>query len=172
MIIGITGKKQSGKDTVADYIIYKYPSFTRYRFADPLKNIICYLTGWNIPDLENSEFKEAVDSKWGFSPRYALQQIGTEGFRKLLRDDFWVKVAEKYVIPKMDYVISDIRFEDEAKFVRKRKGKIIHLRRFIAGLSVDKHLSEKGIAFKNNDIMITNDKTKEDLYKDIDSIMA
>lgn len=84
MIIGIVGRKQSGKDTVAKILQYltdeatienkdKYPlSFNEYienesihnsgkweikRFADKLKDIVCLLTGCTRLELESEEFK-------------------------------------------------------------------------------------------------------------------
>ena len=38
VIIGITGKKRSGKDTISEYFEKKY-KFTRNAFADPIKGV-------------------------------------------------------------------------------------------------------------------------------------
>ena len=90
MIIGIAGKKQSGKDTVAkiiQYLItkdefgYKHPptindmeSFFNnnhksrwkiHRFADKLKDIVCLLIGCTREQLEDEEFKNTpLGSEW------------------------------------------------------------------------------------------------------------
>ena len=47
MIIGLTGKKESGKDTAGDYLV-KYYKFKKDSFARPLKDackILFHLTG-------------------------------------------------------------------------------------------------------------------------------
>ena len=168
MLIGITGGKRSGKDTTANYIISKHPEFTKYSFAYPLKNVLSYLTGWG-PEYLDGELKELADPKWGFSPRTAMQQIGTQGFRRLLRDDFWVNVAKRFVDFDKDWIIPDVRFEDEAQFVRDR-GILIHIVRHSLGKE-DPHESEHGVVFKREDYLIGNQETLDELYKKIDNFL-
>lgn len=86
MIIGIAGKKQSGKDTVAamiqyiasnsnmkldDWLVLNYKLRNTYshwiirRYADKLKEMVCLLTGCTRADLEKEEFKNKVlDDCW------------------------------------------------------------------------------------------------------------
>lgn len=92
MIIGISGKKQSGKDTVCKIIqylmmiknnnstsdpqefIYYYinnnenvvsSGWQRKLFADKLKDIVCLLINCNREQLEDNEFKETpLGEKW------------------------------------------------------------------------------------------------------------
>lgn len=80
MIIGISGKKQSGKDTVAliiqylisinkdkpadgEWSINNFINTSDYkvvRFADKLKDIVCMLTGCTREELEDEEFKNRI----------------------------------------------------------------------------------------------------------------
>ena len=46
IVIGIVGKLKSGKTTVADYLV-KHKSFTRLAFADPIKQMVSALFGYN-----------------------------------------------------------------------------------------------------------------------------
>jgi len=62
MIIGISGKKNAGKDVIADYIIEevieKGVFFKKVRFSETLKNIACLLLNCTKEQLEDREFKE------------------------------------------------------------------------------------------------------------------
>lgn len=90
MLFGISGKKNSGKDTVAkiiDFIwnkdlgnidiahVYKYVSLESYiystfenkKFANKLKDIVCLILDCARDDLENREFKEKeLGEEWRY----------------------------------------------------------------------------------------------------------
>lgn len=57
MIIGVSGFKSSGKDTVANYLVEKY-NFKRISFADPLKDMVAELFDVDRRDLDNPKKKE------------------------------------------------------------------------------------------------------------------
>lgn len=134
LLVGVAGKKQHGKDTVADWLCLKY-KFTKLSFADPLKQIIgkqlLYLTD---EQLEDGPAKEEVDPRWGKSPRKLIQIIGTEMFREMLDTDFWVKRSMYRVAaiwakdPQARLVISDVRFPNELDACAK-VGKTIKIER-------------------------------------------
>ena len=92
MLIGISGKKQSGKDITAKMIMYfeshafKKYTFEKYlevlnnkkieygyssefeikKFADKLKEIVCLLTGCTLKNLEDEIFKNSfLPKEWG-----------------------------------------------------------------------------------------------------------
>jgi hypothetical protein len=95
IIIGITGKKFHGKDTVADCLVTNY-SFTKMAFADPLKEVCKTLFGFSDAQLYGKE-KETKDPKWKITPRKAFQFIGTDLIRNMMYrlipgigKDFWV----------------------------------------------------------------------------------
>ncbi len=80
-LIGVVGKKRSGKDTIADYLI-KNNGYQRYSFADPIKRGIMEMFGFTEVQMWGStEDKETVDQRWGISPRRMLQIVGTELFQ-------------------------------------------------------------------------------------------
>lgn len=83
MIIGIAGKKNAGKDTVADYIIDEVIKndvfFKKVRFADKLKEMVCLLLGCTKEQLEDREFKEKeLGKEWWYwrlkVPNYNLDR--------------------------------------------------------------------------------------------------
>ena len=58
-IIGITGYKNSGKDTLAEYFIDN--GFYKISFADPLKQACKEIFSFSDDQLYNQNFKERED---------------------------------------------------------------------------------------------------------------
>lgn len=167
MIVGITGKARSGKDTVAEYLVRVF-GYTRFAFADQLKDIVCDMFDWG-PAHRDGELKEEIDHRWGFSPRRAFQLFGTE-FGRALNPNLWVKMADRKLGAGL-WVIPDVRFENEASFVRMN-GILIHIER--PGIQdVSLHISEAGIPFwPNIDYKITNDGSIWAAHASADLILA
>ena len=138
----------------------------KYSFADPLKQACAAMFGIPLEDFYDDDKKEIVNEFWGFSPRQMAQLLGTEGGRQLFRNDIWIKRAEIFVnnlAPSCKVVIPDVRFENEAEFVRNNGGFIIHVKR--QGVKpVSSHSSENGIWVEENDIMIENNGSLKELY--------
>jgi hypothetical protein len=129
-VIGICGFIGCGKDTVADILVKDY-GFTRISYADRLKDTVSTMFGWprdmiegNTP--ESRTWRETPDPWWSeefgyeFTPRMAMQHVGTDCMRKGLNDDIWVKFVKKTLDdnPETDFVIPDIRFYNERDLVR------------------------------------------------------
>lgn len=165
-LIGISGVINAGKDTVANLLLAKRTdSLRRYSFATPLKRGACAMFGWEMSDIEDRTFKEAIDPRWGFSPRKAMQLLGTEYGRNLLRDDIWVHAARNFHEDSLQMhrgtMITDTRFENEAEWIRSMADSvIIHVidptHDYQAPI---KHISEQGVSMIGGDIVIYNDKT-------------
>jgi len=151
-LIGIAGRARTGKDTLAAHLVAAY-GFTRYAFADPLKAMLSHIPGWDERYL-NGDLKDVVDPFYGVSPRRAMQTLGTEWGRSLA-PDWWVMVADRSIPEGQKTVISDVRFDDEAQYVRER-GLLIHLVRPDAP-GVAGHVSEAGVEVSVDDIVIGND---------------
>lgn len=168
MIIGFTGKARSGKDTAADYLVRHF-GYKKYSFADPLKETINRLMGWNH-EHAYGDLKDVVDPKWGISPRYAYQTFGTEYCREHLREDFWLIKALEAIDDFKHVVIPDVRFENEANFIRER-GHLIHIMR--PGVrDVELHKSEDGVSRKPYDMIIYNDGEILDLHMQILKVLS
>ena len=181
-IIGILGNKQVGKDTLADYFVSKY-NFTKYNFADPIKEICKILFNLNEEQLYGND-KEIVDTRWGMSPRTIIQRFGTEfGHYKLNSiypelktkikpKEIWIKLFDIFLENNKDkdIIIADVRFIHEINYLINRCALIIKIERD-THLN-DSHISENEInkidkkyieqVFKNND-------SKEELYKKCDN---
>ena len=95
MLVGILGLKGSGKDTIGNYLIENY-NFEKIAYAGALKDAICCVFGWDRNMMEGAtdesrKWREEIDEYWGFSPREMMQRIGTDLFRKQIKDDIWIK---------------------------------------------------------------------------------
>lgn len=134
IVIGITGQKQSGKNTLGNEIIKRHSGFVQYAFADPVREAAKAFFGWT--DEEMSKNKETIDPFWGISPRQALQFIGTEvgrqgfglrfsEFNKTTGDTIWIKRFYKFLEntkPYQHIVITDVRFLNEVNAILNLDG--------------------------------------------------
>jgi hypothetical protein len=141
MIIGVCGFIGSGKDTVADYLV-NYHGFHRDSFAATLKDAVSVIFGWDRELVEGRtksarEWREQVDPWWAnrlnipdLTPRYVLQQWGTEVCRRSFHDDIWIASLEnKLRSAKDNIVISDCRFPNEIASIKAQGGKVIWVQR-------------------------------------------
>lgn len=166
-LIGITGKAGSGKDTVADYLVSEH-GYTKISFAAILKNMLRVA---GLPEPANRDDKEKIVDGFEFSWRDAAQKLGTEWGRSL-DTNIWVKLTMNSLDPFKKYVISDVRFDNEAEAVRK-SGCLIHLTgREIDMGELSNHPSEAGVSFHNTDYLIYNSGSKEALYTVAEEILS
>ena len=141
MIVGSTGFIGSGKDTIADYLV-TFKGFRKMSFAEPLKDAISAIFGWDRELLEGKtahsrEWREQVDPWWAerldlphLTPRHVLQQWGTEVGRRAFHDDIWIaSVENKLRHIKDNIVLSDARFPNELKAVKNAGGITIRVNR-------------------------------------------
>lgn len=194
MLIGINGYSGSGKDTVG--IIIQYLKCTNKenvsieeaiknykdhewwlkenseweikKFAGKLKDIASHLTGYDIEDFEDQEFKKTnLGPEWDVPSKYRdhtppkpmtvrdfLQKLGTDALRTGLHDDVWVNALmsdykpieygddEQPHLP--NWIITDCRFPNEAKVIKDKGGIIIRIDR--PGIKpANNHLSETSL---------------------------
>ena len=166
-LIGLTGQKGVGKDTVADYITARY-GYKKMALADPLKQACEAIFGLSKDQLNNPELKEQPDYFWGKSPRHLMQFLGTDLMRCQFDTDIWTKLIEKRSNGDLaGCVISDIRFPNEREFVKRNGGMIIKIIRPNLQ-NDDMHESEQGDI--SADHVISNCDSINELYKQIDSI--
>lgn len=166
-LIGIHGPLNGGKDTAANYLQAKFPDMLgRYAFAQPIKQACGVLFGFTKDQLEDRVLKEEVDKFWGFSPRKAMQLLGTEYGRDMLRKDVWIRRGEMEYLKNLKLgkgtVITDVRFPNEAEWLRTMPNSII-IYLEVPSLVKDEryqHASEAGIEYDPNfDFKIINDKS-------------
>lgn len=180
-LIGVTGKKYHGKDTIANYLVSKY-GFTKISFADTLKKSMKEIFSFSDEQLWGNK-KEEIDPFWNISPREILQYVGTELFRcnfgnkyPTIRDRIWIMALDKKIknlnengITKI--VIADVRFPNEVEFIRQHNGIILKVVRNLSTKNNDCHISENNIDLINEDVLLSNNII-EKLYDDIDLFMS
>ncbi len=140
-VIGLVGFMSSGKDTVGNYLVEKH-GFTSLAFADPLKDCLTAIFGWDREllagrTLESRAWREQIDPWWAeklgiphFTPRFAMQNFGTDVMRKMFHDQVWIINMEKRILAsKGPVVITDGRFANELRMLRRIGGSVYRLKR-------------------------------------------
>jgi hypothetical protein len=142
MIVGLLGFINSGKGTVASQLVSKN-NFRQDSFASSLKDACAVMFDWPRHMLEGDtkesrEWREIVDPWWAgklgipnFSPRLALQIIGTDALRNHFHQDIWFLTLENRIRknPDQHVVISDVRFPNEIKFIQEQGGALVRINR-------------------------------------------
>jgi hypothetical protein len=181
MIIGLSGYKNAGKDTVAAYLIKHY-GYERRAFADPLKKSVAGLFDipFSLVDKLKNEHTAVVtiSGPYGavvggkqFTFREFLQRYGTEAHRDVpeMGHDFWVDLLMpvRGYYAERNIVVSDVRFRNEAERIHHLNGIIIVVSR--AGIeSQDQHRSETEGLEIEPDATIFNSGSIVDLYQEVD----
>lgn len=169
-LIGLAGKARTGKDTVADLIIEHQGGF-RYSFADPIREMLIPL-GIDLRMPEWQKMKETEIPLIGKSPRYLMQTLGTEWGRNMVCEDLWLRLAaHKLKYSDSTMVVADVRFENEAEWIRQNGGLLIHIFRDDAP-SVRAHPSEAGVMVKKGDRTIHNDGSLLDLAAKVHALLS
>jgi hypothetical protein len=189
-IVGIAGRKRSGKDTAARYWVER--GYVRLAFADPLKWLVMHT--WDLTfDQLYGDCRETVDERWGLSPRVILQRVGTQVAREVHPDTWARKLVqtirraesgEEIMVPDLDagcfvplrldsrhgcrhgWVIPDLRFPNEVRVLRESFGGGVRLVKVIRhGLDGgDLHESESLVSTLDIGDVIVNDGTVGDLH--------
>lgn len=175
ILIGLHGKKRSGKSTVTRYLVEQY-GFGEVSFAAPLKRGLATMLGLDIQDLERDDLKEAVVPWLGKSPRDMMQTLGTQWGRELVNDRIWIILAERAMkrhraLGAAGVIFSDVRFDNEAEAVIGWGGTIWTINRPTLAAAADNHASERGISTNLPARGIVNCKGFPDLYKRVDLLM-
>ena len=206
MIIGIVGYMGSGKDTVAERIV-QYDG-VKDSFAAPLKDLASAVFGWDRAllegdTMESREYRETPDMFWSrktgipnFTPRLALQLLGTDVMRNHFHQDIWLHSLEYRIRSQRESakftVVSDARFRNELELIHSLGGCVIWVQRgelpewYDVAASAnngnvisekimntkyrDVHASEWNWAGYSVDYVIENNSTLENLYEQVDRI--
>ena len=173
-IIGFNGIAGAGKDTAALSFKESERNVDIFAFAGPLKDACKIL-------LYDPVMKETCDETWGKSPREILQWLGTDILRTHVNQDFFVmNMKQRIDLSKAEYIIiSDVRFDNEAEFIRSLGGKIVKIERTMGSGSSNEgkttkhsgHITEKGISEKLIDVIVENNGTIEEFQNKIKFVM-
>lgn len=204
MIIGFVGLIGSGKDTAADYLV-NFHEFRRESFANTLKDAVAAVFSWDRILLEGRtkqarEWREQIDPWWAerldiphLTPRWVLQNWGTEVCRKGFHDDIWIASLENKLRKTEDnIVISDVRFPNEIQAIHNQGGIVARIKRGsdpvwfdiaekanLGDVTSQKqleefaiHSSETSWIGSNINQIILNDSNLDDLYLQVQELVT
>ena len=204
MLVGLVGFIGSGKGSVADILVDKH-NYIKESFANSVKDAVSVIFGWDRNLLEGDtsasrHWRESQDDFWSkkfkrtFSPRMALQIMGTEAGRNSFDPNLWIYALERRCNPNKNYVIADVRFPNEIEMIKESGGKVYHIQRgqlpmWYTDASLtnslydwsgevqqmtnypDVHYSEWAWCGMPNDGVIHNDGTLEDLQSKVNLLL-
>lgn len=140
-LIGFIG---SGKDTAANILVENYGA-KKDSFASPLKDLTSAVFGWprdlmEGDTIQSRDFRETPDVFWSrkleipnFTPRLALQLLGTDVLRNHFDENIWLHSFEyRYRCINDSYnftVLSDARFKNELDLIKRMGGNVIWVQR-------------------------------------------
>lgn len=174
-LIALCGPAGVGKSEVCEQLVrQRQMIWVRVSFAQPLKNMMRTL--YEHAGLDDGEIHERLFGNiketpdpilGGTSPRSAMQTLGTEWGRDLVRQDLWVslfkKSAQRWLNAGVNVVVDDLRFPNEADAVRDMGGEIWQVRGPLRR-EVPKHVSEGadldpcGVIENNGDLALLWDR--------------
>jgi len=181
ILLGIAGLARSGKDTAANHLA-EVLRLERYAFAEPLKTMLKSVFGdhFHVGD------RSGICPEAGISYRLLMQTLGTEWGREQVNPQLWVNLVDRHwnevqyqakfadtyrrafeTDPPNGMILSDVRFDSEAKWIKDNGGFIIHISRPETERSgaprEGSHASEDGITLSYADVCLINDGDIEDL---------
>lgn len=174
-LIGITGRKFNGKDTLGNIFVNNY-NYKKISFACALKKACKCIFGFSDEQLYGDK-KEEIDKYWNESPRVILQYVGTDLFRNQFEKNIWIKVIEKQILNEWSvnentcFVITDVRFSNEIDMIKKLGGIVFRIKRNNINNTLDNHDSENQIDKLIVDYEILNNGTINELYEKIQIIL-
>lgn len=216
MLIGISAKKQCGKDTVCTIIeaidVYYNTRFipstglhefvnqclfegrldslsiirdivttwNRESFAKRLRSCLYTITGdsriFALDDETKNSLSTIKDAEGNYyTIRQLLQKFGTEVGRSI-SPNLWVDaLMNDYIKAKSDgyeedWIVTDVRFRNEAEAIRENGGILIRLNRN-TGFN-DQHSSETALDdYENFDLIIDNNGTLDELIDKVYNFM-
>ena len=131
-LIGLSGKSGSGKSTVGDYLSGAH-GYEQFAFAGALKAVVGLAFGFSEEQLYGRQ-KEAVDPRWGKSPRWCMQWLGTEVLRACW-PEIWIYHLRREILEFLSIngqrpvVVTDVRFRDEAEALKAMGGVLVRIER-------------------------------------------
>lgn len=183
LVIGLSGRAGCGKD-VAAAALTSSGAFISLRFAAALKDGLNAMFGFTNDQWEDREWKETEIPLLSKSPRQLAQTIGTEWGREMVHPEVWVSCLalkiKRHIYSAQEpgdiksIVIPDLRFQNEAQWIKDQQGIIIEIQR---DDNEDKtehsdHKSEGGISLLMVDHIIQNNGTVDELKFNIRAFAA
>lgn len=129
MLVAIySSQPQSGKSEVAQ--VFLDAGFERLSFADAVKNsLLVVLQGLGTLEPESylwDERKDQIIPQLGVTGGYLMSSYATNFFREI-DEDVWLRIVKLQYIPSKRYVLDDLRFANEYKWIKEVSGYLIRV---------------------------------------------
>jgi hypothetical protein len=163
------------------------------KFADGLKDLVILLTGCSKKDLEDRKFKNTyLPKEWNcyffddyktqlkrYTYREVLQYVGTDLLREQFHANVWVNcLFSKYKEEELgsgDYpkwIITDVRFPNEAKRIKDLGGIVVKITRPETDMLAGTHLSETALDnYEDFDSIILNEDDLNELLEKVKKLI-
>lgn len=204
-LVGVTGLARSGKDHASDYLA-TLMHLQKYAFAEPLKTMLKSVFGDHFHEGDRSDICPETCKSY----RVMMQTLGTEWGREMMNPQIWVNLVARrwkeiehgghlvqvkrdpgdpaagykgYIAEGM--VLSDVRFDSEAEWIKLNGGVIVEIVRPEHRSTLEKvkaavgmtvgipgHQSEKGISRHYITHTIVNDGSLNDFDLKILGLVA
>lgn len=170
MIVGLTGRAGSGKNTAAARLTAVH-GFMEMALADPLYDMVAAMLDTPRDRLMDRAAKEKPIDWLGRSPRELLQLLGTEFGRTILGQEVWVSHLFRRIdrVATVDFAVTDVRFDNEAAAILARGGVVWRVVRPEADRRAVSHSSESGVAGSLVTTTIDNSGDIDDLNAAVDA---
>lgn len=152
-------------------------------YAKKLKRVATILTGIPLSRFENQKFKKkTINADLNITVREFLQKLGTEAIRDNIHEDIWVNalftdyktITVRHPVPVRaagyidqeifpNWVITDVRFPNEAQAIKKRGGRLIKILRDNSNMRKHTHISENLLDSYDFEYTIENNGNLDDL---------
>jgi len=175
-LLGLTGQPGAGKNTAADYLVEAH-GFVQMAFADTIRQVALVID----PYVHFFRLSDVIGMiGWEKAKRYPevrrlLQVIGTEAGRDVHGSDVWVDktfAAIEELGPNQPVVLTDVRFDNEARRLRSLGGRLVRIQRQTDNQdTVLAHRSETESAALLADVEVTNHSTQAALYRRLDLLL-
>lgn len=160
MVIGIAGKKKSGKTLLANFLCARYGA-VKVSFASSLKGLL-------TPSMGILAWRPQMNAE----ARLALQSVG-QGCRDVDEDAFtrlW-NYAAPFISGKV--IVPDVRYANEFAVIKERGGNVIGLRAYKTEDATDMHPSEL-VPLDLADIVIEVDdpyEERQEIFRQADEFL-
>ncbi len=192
-IIAISGKIGAGKDLTARFILeYLWSQSVNVqmipcknlstnmleestmtyikKFAFKVKLFASILLNVPIEKFEDQEFKQSqLGEEWSYmTVREFLIKLATEGLRDNLHKDVWINgLLSNYYDTQSKWIITDLRFINEFKALKKRGATCIRIERPDNNLKQVNHSSETELDGEVFDYVLINSGSIEDFRLEV-----
>lgn len=126
-LIGFSGRRGSGKDTVAHLIQQLQPERQWHirSVGEPIKAVCAALAGEEVAPYFSQQGKTELLPAFGRTRGEMLQQVGLA--LRQWEPDIWVQAFFSQLLPNQYILIPDVRFPNEADLIRSRGGLMLRV---------------------------------------------